>query len=244
MLFNKRVIIRPIKIKNKLLTINNKLNVYYLNEFGFYTNGKRILETIHSNKISKISLINIDTMEDVKSSNTLYIKDNILKYKHSWFTSDDNCILKVQYKDNTVKYFKQKTIGNNIKFYKTNDLITIVYIGEKNNTLGKLKDSLCKRYNIRDTKVFIKTFNSILPALAYILSNYVDIVITKDFMKDLSAKNLIKRIRISKSRIEFIVLSDNDSLEIENINLFKFSNTESLIKKLDSVILNNMNNST
>lgn len=224
----------PIRKKDKILHLRNKSNIYFKNEFGFYSNKERVLANVYFKGVSKLSVIDVSTMNDISSTNIIQLANNShLKYSNDWFNLDKNKLLKVEYTNSTVKYFKLK---DDYTFEKFEEIFTIVYIDDDLDFATNLKSILCSKYNLENPTIIIKHFDSILPALGYILSDYVDVVITKDFMKDLSAKNLIKRIRKSKSRIEFIVLSNNSNIPIDNVKFCEPSRIDLLIKKLNSLI--------
>lgn len=229
-----KLFIYPIRKKDKILHLRNKFNVYFLNDYGFFTNESRVLENVHSTHISKLSVIDVISMEDISSTNIAFLSNNVkLEYKDNWFNLDSNKILKVHYTNSTVKYFR---LTDNYTFEKIDKIYTIVYVNDDSTICSKLQTAICNKYNCNNTQVIFKYFDTILPALVYILSNYVDVVITKEFMKDLSAKNLIKRIRKSKSRIKFIILSNNSNIQIDNVKFCDDSKPDLLFKKLDSCI--------
>ena len=93
-----------------------------------------------------------------------------------------------------------------------------------------------KYSNLKEQIVLIKSFDDALNALSYILTNDVNIVIlTTEYMKNLSAKNLIKRVRKTKDNVKFIFFNNKDIL-IEDVEIVDNSNISLLFKKLNSII--------
>ena len=242
----KKLKVYPTKFKDKYLDLSIKPLVFQRNNVGFYSRGNLILKDFDSDNISCICVLNIEDMTELQLHNKKeFNKDSNettqVTYTKSWYEYDfKSSIVRVKYKNNQYKFFRAKKENetNKIYWYEADDLLHIVYIEKYQNFLNTFSNKIRNNLNVNGKYlVILKSYSNILSALSYILRNDVDLVITENNMKNLSAKNLIKRIRKSKNNIKFIIFTDsNVSNKIEDVEIFKKSQQEELLKRINDFI--------
>jgi hypothetical protein len=239
-------LIRAYPIKKKYIILNKRINsiTFKKNSYGFYSNGLLILNAFDSQNITNISVINMQNMEEICSTNLQFIKDKNnrsikVEYNKCWFEYNiQNCILKLYLKNSHSKLLSAKyDEQGNIIWYENSILKNIVYIGNSCDFNRKISNLLKEKYNL-DNKfnITVKTFTDSLPALSYILKNSIDIVITETNLKNISTKNFINHIQKIKINIQFMVLDNNNSKRVENIKYYKFSDYLDMIDDLGKII--------
>lgn len=239
MFSNKDIIkLKPIRRKD-ILALKSKNDLKFTrSDFGFYTNNFLVLKTVHSRDISKIEIIDINSTEKVSSTNIQKINQKLIKYEFEWYNFEEvNCLLKIKYTNDKIKYFYPKKDENTVVWNELNNFTHIVYLDENLNNLKSFMNMAKTKYsNLKEQIVLIKSFDDALNALSYILTNDVNIVIlTTEYMKNLSAKNLIKRVKKTKDNVKFIFFNNKDIL-IEDVEIVDNSNISLLFKKLNSII--------
>lgn len=240
MFSNKDIIkLKPIRRKD-ILSLKSKNDLKFTrSDLGFYTNNFLVLKTVHSTDISKIEIIDINSTEKVSSTNVQKINQKSIKYEFEWFNFEQvNSLLKIKYANGTIKYFYPKKDENDVVWNELNSVTHIVYLDENLNNLKSFMNMTKTKYsNLKEQIVLIKSFDDALNALSYILTNDVNIVIlTTEYMKNLSAKNLIKRVKKTKDNVKFIFFNNNKDIIIEDVEIVDNSNISLLFKKLNSII--------
>lgn len=241
MFSNKDVIkLKPIKRRgNFSLTSKNDLK-FARNDFGFYTNNFLVLKTIHSIDISKIELIDINSTDISSSTNIKKVKQKSIKYEFEWFNFEAvNSILKIRYANDKLKYFYPIKNENIVIWKEIKKVTHIVYLDENlQNSKIFMNTAKTKYSNLKNQIVLLKSFDDALKSLSYILMNddVSVVIITEEYMKNLSAKNLIKRIRKTKDNVKFIFFNNKQNITIKDVETIDNSNISLLFKKLNSII--------
>lgn len=231
---NNVIKVYPVKLRNKLSLLNHVL-VFRKNHFGFYTNDFRILKNVHSDDIKNLYVYNLKTMDKKKPSSRIRKKrGKEIQYLDSWYTCPEDCIVQIEYNNNSYKFYKSKKIDGKVIWYQTDKIITIAFLTDNKIQYNSLKKYLKRKYS--NLNIIIKYFDEGLSALYFILSSNIKIVITKNNITNISAKHIIKRVRKSNNNVKFIIFDSTEKYEIPDV-FFIQNNFLKLLEKIDDLIV-------
>lgn len=234
------ITLKPMRLREKLSNKANSNLRFYKNRFGFYTNDFLVLKDVHSIDILSIELIDIKTTKELHSTNIQNVSDKSIKYKLEWLEFiPSKHLLRVKCTNEEIKYFYARKFEDHVIWDEFENITHIVYLDE-NLSFSKDFSSIVElKYNSsKNQNVLFKSFKDAIEALSYILINddISIVILTKQNMKNLSAKNLIKRVRKTRDDILFIFFSNEKNIKIEDVECFDKSNYSSLFERLDSII--------